>query len=141
MAIEGLGRLYNVAPIAAGTLISVKDCAGIEFIMTGADTFTLASAATYNGTTTSLAVITDYFTCTSQTGGAKWVAATQAAAATLATSGSGSASFFVDCAALPSAALYVSLSAASAGLVTAIVINLLVQRAPNNLRQLSGSSS
>jgi hypothetical protein len=140
MAIEALGRLYNVAPIAAGTLISVKDCAGIEFIATGNDTFTLASAATYNGTTTSLAVITDYFTCSSTSGGAKWAAGTQAAASTIAIT-SGAVAFFVDCAALPSAALYVSLSAASAGLVSAVVINLLVQRAPNNLRQLSGSAS
>ena len=141
MAIEALGRLYNVAPIAAGTLISVKDAAGIEFVVTGADTFTLASAATYNGSTTSLPVITDYFTCTSTSGGAKWVAATQAASASLATTGSGAAVFYVDCAALPSAALYVSLSAAASGLVSAYVINLLVHRAPNNLRQLSGSAS
>jgi hypothetical protein len=140
MAIEGLGRLYNAAPIAAGTLISVKDASAIEFITTGADTFTLASAATYNGTTANLGVITDYFTNTSTSGGAKWVAATQAASATIATA-SGSTLFYVDCAALPSAALYVSLSAAGSGLVTAVVINLLIQRAPANLRQLSGSSS
>ncbi len=140
MAIEGLGRLYNIVPIAAGTLISVKDAAGIEFCVTGNDTFTLASAATYNGTTTNLAVITDYFTCTSTSGGAKWAAATQAASASLAIT-SGAALFYVDAAALPSNAEYLEVSVAASGLVSAIVINLLVQRAPANLRQLSGSAS
>ena len=140
MAIEGLGFRFNFVPIAAGTLISVKDCAGITFFGTGNDTFTLASAATYNGSTTNLAVITDYFTCTSTSGSAKWVAATQAAAATI-TITSGTVAFFVDCAAMPSAALYISLSAASAGLVYAIPDGLLIQRAPASLRQLSGSSS
>ena len=34
---EGLGRVVNVVPIAAGTLISMKDCAGITFVVTGDD--------------------------------------------------------------------------------------------------------
>ena len=140
MAIEGLGRLYNFVPIAAGTLISVKDGPGIEFCVTGNDTFTLASATTYNGTTTNLAAIFDYYTCTSTSGGAKWVFNQQAPAATLVIA-SGAAMFFIDAAALPANALYVSLSAAASGLVYAIIPNPLVQRAPANLRQLSGSAS
>ena len=140
MAIEGLGRLYNVVPIAASTLLSVKDAAGIEFLVTGNDTFTLSTATTYNGTTTNAAVITDYYTNTSTSGGAKWVFNQQVASATLVIT-SGSALFFVDAATLPASATYVQLAPASAGLVYAIVPNLLVQRAPANLRQLSGSNS
>ena len=140
MAIEGLGRLYNFVPIAASTLISVKDCAGIEFCVTGNDTFTLSTATSYNGSTTAAAVITDYYTCTSTSGGAKWVFTVQAAASTLVIT-SGAALFFVDAATLPASATYVQVAPASAGLVAAVAVNLLVARAPANLRQLSGSSS
>lgn len=140
MAIEGLGRLYVPVPIVAGTLLSLKDSPGIEFTVTGNDTFTLASAATYNGTTTNLAAIFDYYTNTSTSGGAKFVFNQQAPAATL-TITSGMAVFFVDAAALPANALYVSVSAAASGLVSANVVYPLVQRAPQNLRPLSGSSS
>jgi hypothetical protein len=140
MAIEGLGNKFNFVPIASGTLISLKDADGIEFCVTGNDTFTLNSAATYNGTTTNLAVITDYSTCTSTSGAAKWVWTTQAAAPAL-TITSGAAMFFVDAAALPASANYISLTAAGSGLVYAIPHGLLVMRSPSNLRQLSGSAS
>lgn len=140
MGMIGLGREFNFVPIAAGTLLSVKDCAGIDFFVTGNDTFTLASAATQNGSTTNLAIITAYCTNTSTSGSAKWVDTSQAAAATL-TITSGTAQFYVDAADLPSAANYVSVSAAASGLVYAILHGLLVQRDPANLRQLSGSSS
>jgi len=140
MGMEGLGRRFNVVPIAAGTLISVKDCAGVEFIVTGNDTFTLASAATYNGSTTPLAAITHYFTCTSTAGAAAWVEATQAAASTLVIA-SGAAAFYVDCADLPANAQYLKVSVAASGLVFAITHGLLTERLPSLLRQLSGSAS
>lgn len=140
MAIMALGKDFNFVPIAAGTLISMKDCDGIIFVVTGNDTWTLATATTQNGSTTNLAVIASYWTNTSTSGGAKWVGASQGAAATL-TIGSGAAFFFVDAADLPANAQYISLSAAGSGLVYAIPQGLLVQRDPANLRQLSGSSS
>jgi hypothetical protein len=137
---EGLGRVVNVVPIAAGTLISMKDCAGITFICTGNDTFTLSSAATYNGSPSTLATITNYYTCTSTAGAAAWVAANQAAADAVTIS-SGAASFYVDASDLPSAAEYVKVAVAASGLVMAVFHDLLVQRAPANLRVLSGSTS
>jgi hypothetical protein len=137
---EGLGRVVNVVPIAAGTLLSLKDAAGVTFVVTGNDTFTLKSAATYNGSTTALATITNYYTNTSTSGGADWVAASQAAASTVVIT-SGAASFYVDASDLPAAAEYVEVSVAASGLVYAIFHDLLVQRTPPNLRQLSGSSS
>jgi hypothetical protein len=140
VAIEGLGYRFNFVPIAAATLISIKDAPGVTFFVTGNDTFTLSSAATYNGSTTALAVITDYYTCTSTSGAAKWVAATQAAASTL-TIASGSAAFFVDAAGMPSAAEYLEVTVAASGLVYAVLDYPLIQRAPANLRQLSGSAS
>lgn len=140
MGMIGIGKDFNFVPIAAGALISMKDCDGIIFVVTGSDTFTLATANTYNGSTTNLATITSYFTCTSTSGGAKWVAASQAAAATLVIA-SGAAFFYVDDADLPASAQYISLSAAASGLVYAIPQGLLVQRDPASLRQLSGSGS
>ena len=140
MGMEGLGRRFNVVPIAAGTLISVKDCAGVEFICTGNDTFSLVSAATYNGSTTALAAITHYFTCTSTAGAAAWVEHTQAAASTVVIA-SGAVAFYIDCADLPSAAQYLEVSVGASGLVTAITHGLLAERLPSLCRVLSGSTS
>jgi hypothetical protein len=137
---EGLGRVVNVVPIAAATLISMKDCAGITFVCTGDDTFTLNSAATYNGSPSTLATITNYYTNTSTAGAAEWVAASQAAADNVAIA-SGSVSFYVDGSDLPAAAEYVEVTVGGSGKVTAILHDLLVQRTPPNLRQLSGASS
>jgi hypothetical protein len=137
---EGLGRVVNVVPIAATTLISMKDCAGITFVCTGADTFTLNSAATYNGSTSTLATITNYYTNTATNGSAEWVAASQAAADAV-TIASGSVSFYVDASDLPAAAEYVEITIGASGKITAILHDLLVQRTPPNLRQLSGASS
>ena len=140
MGMEGLGRLFNVVPIAAGTLIAVKDCSGVTFVCTGDDTFTLKSAATEAGSPSTLATITDYYTCTSTSGGAEWVFSTQAAADSV-TIASGALAFYVDAGDLPSAAEYIEVTVAASGLVAAVLHDLLVQRAPANLRQLSGSSS
>jgi hypothetical protein len=137
---EGLGRVINVVPIAAGTLLSMKDCAGISFFCTGDDTFTLSSAATYNGSPSTLATITNYYTNTATNGSAEWVAASQAAADNVAIA-SGAASFYVDASDLPAAAEYVKVAAGGSGLVMAVFHDLLVQRTPPNLRQLSGASS
>jgi phosphoserine phosphatase len=139
MAIEGLGRLFNVVPIAASTLISMKDAEGITFVVTGDDTFTLKSAPSEAGSTTTLASITNYYTNTSTAGAAEWVAASQAAADTVVIA-SGAAAFYVDAADLPSAAEYVSVTPTGSGLVSAIV-QPVIDRAPANLRALSGSSS
>jgi hypothetical protein len=137
---EGLGRVVNVVPIAQGTLISLKDCAGVTFVCTGDDTFTLTSAATYNGDTTDLATITDYYTNASTAGADPWVMHTQAAADNVVIA-SGAVSFYVDGSDLPAGAEYVSVTHGSAGLVMAILHDLLVQRTPPNLRVLSGASS
>lgn len=139
---EQLGRDFNIAPIAAGVLISLKDAAGITFVCTGDDTFTVKSAATYNGSATALAAIQRYYECTSTSGGAAWTDSgdlgSPVSAVTIA---SGTVAFYVDAADLPSGAEYVEVTVGASGLVTAIPGNLLAQRTPGNLRVLSGSSS
>lgn len=136
MAIEGLGRVVNAIPIAAGKSVSLKDAQGVTFIVTGADTFTLKSQPTAGGTATNLAIITRYYTNTATDGTAKWVLATQAAGAAI-TLASGAASFYVDGNDLPAAAKYVEVTVAASGLVFAIVHDLDVQRDPASLAALN----
>ncbi len=136
MAIEGLGRVFNAVPIAAGQGISLKDAQGVTFICTGADTFTVTAAATFAGSYTSPGtIITRKQTNTATNGTAKWVEATQAAgnAVTIA---SGAVAFYIDANDLPAGQAYVKAAAAASGLVTAVVHDLAVQRDPANLAAL-----
>lgn len=130
---EGLGRLFNVVPIAAGAGISIKNCTGITFICTGNDTFTLTVATSF---ATSYAtpgnIITRKFTNTATNGTAAWVAATQSASNAVTIS-SGTVAFFVGADMLPDDKAYVKVSVGSGGLVKAILHDLTVQRAPANL--------
>lgn len=136
MAIEGLGRVINVIPIAAGKSVSLKDAQGVTFVVTGADTFTVKSQPSSAGAATNLAVITRYYTNTATDGSAKWVLATQAAGAAI-TLASGAAAFYIDADDLPSTAHYVEVTVGTSGLVTAIVHDLAVQRDPANLAALN----
>ncbi len=138
---EGLGRLFNVVPIAAGTLISLKDAAGVTFVCTGNDTFTVKSAATYNGSATNLTAITRYYSNTSTASAAAWTDSGDVAAVASVTIASGAVAFYIGADDLPAGAEYVEVTVGASGLVAAIVHDLLVQRTPKNLRILSGSSS
>jgi hypothetical protein len=138
---EGLGRLFNVVPIAAGTLISLKDSAGITFVCTGNDTFTVKSAASYNGSVTALTAITRYYKCTSTAGAAAWTDSGDVTAVNNVAITSGALAFYIDAGDLPAGADYVEVTVAASGLVAAILHDLNVQRQPANLRVLSGSTS
>jgi hypothetical protein len=132
MAMEGLGRLFNVAPIAAGAAVSLKDATAVTFVCTGNDTFTVTCASTFGGSyaTPGNIVVTKY-TNTATNGTAAWVKATQASNAV--TIASGAVAFTVFANSLPDTKTYVKCSAGSGGLVTAIVHDLMVQRTPANL--------
>src|SRR5260370_7643186 len=72
---EGLGRIYNVVPIAAGVGISLKHCSGITFVCTNSAinaVFTVTVAPTFAGTyvapTSSGGIISHYYHATSQNG-------------------------------------------------------------------------
>ena len=144
---EGLGRLFNVVPAAAGTLISLKDAAGVTFVVTATtatETFTLKSAATYNGSATNMTTITRDYTCTSQAGAAAWTDSGDITAVNNIAVAAGSAgAFYVDSSDLPAGAEYVELVVSGSGTatVTAILHDELAQRGPANLRVLSGSTS
>jgi hypothetical protein len=138
MGMEGLGRAFNVIPVAAGKSVSLKDAQGCTFICYGAnEVFTLKSQPTAGGSATNLPTITDYYDMATADGASQWTDQTQAAAATITPAASHAVSFYVDAADLPSGADYVEVVHTSAGLVIAIVHDLLVQRDPASLAALN----
>jgi hypothetical protein len=131
---QGLGRVFNVVPIAAGVGISMKGCSGITFICTGNDTFTLTVASTFAGSyATPGNIISTKYTNTSTAGAAAWVGPTSQSAAAAVTIASGAVSVYVGQAMLTDPAAYVKMTQSSAGLVTAILHDLKVKRTPSAL--------
>ena len=131
---QGLGRLFNVVPIAAGVGLSMKTCSGITFICTGNDTFTLTVASTFGGSyATPGNIIATKYTNTSTAGGAAWVGPTAQTAANTVVISSGSVAVYVGQNMLADPACYLKMTASSAGLVTAILHDLKVKRTPANL--------
>lgn len=134
---EGLGRLFNVVPIAAGVALSMRDCESITFICTGNDTFTITVSATFGGSyATPGNIITRKYTNTATAGTAKWVKATQSASNAVTIS-SGSVSFWIGQSQLADPAAYVKCTASGSGLVTAVLHDLEAQRGPANLAAVS----
>jgi hypothetical protein len=133
MAMEGLGRVYNVIPIAAGAGFSLKQATGVTFVCTGNDTFTLTVASTFAGSyATPGNIITRIYTNTSTNGTATWVKASQAASNAV-TIASGTVAFEVFGIQLADPKAYVKVSVGGAGLVTAILHDLTAARGPANL--------
>lgn len=130
---EGLGRVFNVVPIAAGQGISMKQCSAVTFVCTGNDTFTLTVASTFAGSyATPGNIITRKHTNTSTANTAAWVDATQAASNAVTIS-SGSVAFTVGQSQLADPAAYLKVSVGASGLVVAILHDLKVKRVPANL--------
>lgn len=138
MAIETLGRLNNVVPIAAGVALALRDYASVLFVGTGNDTFTLTLATSFGGSYSQPSgwnPVTRKYTCTSTGGTAKWVKATQAASNAV-TIASGAVAFELLGPMVPDTYTYVKCSVGASGLVTAI-LNPVIQRAPANLAAVS----
>lgn len=132
-AIAGLGREFNVVPIAAGVGLSLRDAAGISFVCTGNDTFTITVADSFAGSyATPGNIITTKQTNTATNGSAAWVTASQSASNAV-TIASGTVVFYVSGDALPDGKSYVKVSAGAAGLVTAVLHDLSTARKPDNL--------
>src|SRR5260221_3852953 len=84
---EGLGRIYNVVPIAAGVGISLKHCSGITFVCTNSAinaVFTVTVAPTFAGTyvapTSSGGIISHYHQSNSPNGSTRVTKVSQTAA-------------------------------------------------------------
>jgi hypothetical protein len=131
---EGLGRVFNVVPVAAGQGISMKDCSAVTFICSGADTFTLTVASTFAGSyATPGNILTRKYTNPQTNGTGVWTRATQAAANTVV-SASGQVAITVGQAQLADPAAYLKVSVAASGTVIAILHDLKVKRGPENLQ-------
>lgn len=130
---EGLGRVFNIIPIAAGAGFSLKQASAVTFVCTGNDTFTLTVASTFAASyATPGNIITRKYTNTATSGTATWVKATQAASNAVTIS-SGTVAFTVFGTQIPDPKAYLKLSVGSGGLVTAILHDLTSQRTPANL--------
>jgi len=152
MATEGLGRLFNVAPITgAGVGTSLKECGAVTFVCTGNDTFTLTVAPTFSASyvtppTTAIGggLIRNKYTNPQTDGTGVWtkVALASGSYANSATISSGIVVFTVypiDLAGDPSGTnyAYIKCTAGGSGLVMTLTHDLTVQRKPANLPKMS----
>lgn len=132
-ATEQLGYRFNVVPIAASAGLSVKGAAGITYVTTGSDTFTLTCASTFAGSYTSPGTLTcNVYKCAQTNGTAAWVLdntliSSNTIVTTVATA------FYISDVYLPDGKVYVKLTPSGSGLVTAIIGDLTVKRTPPNL--------
>lgn len=137
--IEGLGRVFNVVPIAAGVAINLSQCSAVTFVCTGNDTFTTTLSTTFGGSYSQPTGFNPYvrkYTNTATAGTAAWVKATQAASNAV-TIASGTVAFSLLVSEIPDTYVYAKTSVGASGLVTAILHDLTVQRTPANLIILS----
>jgi hypothetical protein len=142
---EGLGRVLNVIPIAAGAGMKVRGASAITFVCTGNDTFTLTVASSFGGSyaapqTTAIGggMIHNYYTCTATNGTAAWVktALANGSYVNAVTIASGTVAFTIFTSQFADPTNYIKCSVGSGGLVTAIHHDLMVQRTPANLEIL-----
>lgn len=130
---EGLGRVFNTIPIAAGKAFSLRDAAGVTFICTGNDTFTVTVASSFAGSyATPGNIITKKITNTATDGTAAWVSAPITASNAIAIT-SGTLAFYVGADMLPDGKDYIKCSVGAAGLVHAVLHDLNTQRKADNL--------
>lgn len=136
---DGLGRVFNVVPVAAGLYISMKECSAISFVCTGGSggsVFNFAEAQDSAGTGLQDvgAVITRYYTTTDTDGSVAWTKVTQAAADETGSVASGTVAVVdILCSQLDTGYDYVSCTGTNSGTVIAILHDLTVQRTPANL--------
>jgi hypothetical protein len=141
--VEALGRLFNVAPVASGVAISLKETDGVTFVCTGSDTFSLTIATTFGGTyragsffTPAWTPISSFYTATATDGTAVWTKSTITAADNTGAV-TGMVAVFLSADALPDGYTYVKCTKGAAGLVTAITSDLAIQRSPIRLLKMS----
>lgn len=133
MAMEGLGRVFNLATSAttAKVRVNLKNAGGVTFILIGATsgnaTINECNAAS-GGTEQALAKVTRYYT---QNNGV-WTQVTQAAASTVTAATGGLLAVYIDSTWLSDGFNYVDATHASGSFVY-VLHDLEVQRKPQNL--------
>lgn len=137
---DGLGRILNVVAVADGVLVPLKDAGAVTFVchLGAGDTYTLQQAQDAAGTGAANLATVDHFYDSDGVGGA-WLKVTQAAAATVVnngTAGHDCSVFTVQATELSDGFTHVKVTSTSTGTVVAILHDLAVQRAPENLAAL-----
>lgn len=139
----GLGRVFDVIPIASGVGFSLKNANAVSFVCTGADTFTLTVATTFGGTyraynffTPNFTPFTFYHQRADTNGTNAWTRQTQTAASTVVQAGAYTTVIPLYATQLPDGYAYVKLTASVSGLVSAYLHDLSVARKPENLQIL-----
>jgi hypothetical protein len=135
---EGIGRLFDAVPIAAGQAMKFRGASAIAFLCTGNDTFTVTVASSYGGSYSSPgAIISHYYQRQDTNGTHGWTLQTQAASNAVVQSNAGYTTLFeVYTSEIADPYDYIKVSVGASGLVTAIPHDLVVQRKPANLEIL-----
>lgn len=135
---EGLGRVFNVLPVADDVYVSLKDATAVSFICVNAagDTWTLTEAADAAGTGAAvLSTITRFHV--SATVGAAWTQVTQAVGSAFTTTSSQDVAVLtISAAELSDGKDFVKLASTSTGTVVALLHDLVSKRDPANLPAL-----
>lgn len=135
---EGLGRLNDFIPIAAGQAMKFRGASAIGFLCTGNDTFTITVASSFGGSYATPGSIINHFYQRADTNGTHaWTAQTQAASNAVVQANAGYTTYFeVLTSMLTDPNCYIKVSAGGSGLVAAVLHDLVVQRKPQNLEIL-----
>jgi hypothetical protein len=134
---EGLGRVLDVIPIAAGKGFKFRGASAVLFVCTAADTFTLTAASSYAGSyATPGNLITHYYQRADTDGTHAWTKQTQAASNAVVQGSAYTTAFEVLTSMIADPSAYLKVSVGGSGLVTAILHDLVVQRKPANLEIL-----
>ncbi len=132
---EGLGRVFNVSPVADDVYVNMRDVGAVSFVCVNAsgDTYTLTEAKDASGTGAQvLATITRFHV--SATVGATWSLVTQAAGSTFVpTASQDVAVVTISGAELSDTYDYLKVASTGSGTVVAITHDLASQRDPVNL--------
>lgn len=137
---DGLGRVFNVIPVADGVYCPLAPGTAVSFIcyLAAGDTYTVQSAQNAGGTGAANLAVVDHFFDSTGVGGA-WSKVTQAAAATVVndgTAGHDASVFTINANSLPAGHTHVKCTSTSTGTVVALLHDLVVQRSPEKLPAL-----
>lgn len=136
---EGLGKLYDVIPIASGQAMKFRGASAIGFLCTGADTFTIRVASSFAGTyATPGALITHFYQRADTNGTHAWTRqAVSPAADNVVQANAGYTTYFeVLTSMMADPNNYIKVTASVSGLVCAILHDPVVQRKAANLEIL-----
>jgi len=140
---EALGRLYNVIQPASGTYVSLQNAAGVSFSgfeVDGATQFQLTFAADAAGTgAVTPNVIDHYYGRSADQASGVWHKTTMSAGSLVTAADVTEDQVIIEVLSgmCPDGKPYVKCTADGAGVVTAILHDLALQRAPQNLASVT----